>query len=142
MPRNWRSKCHVHCHSHQVGVTECKIIFHLSLKCLICFFLFRDGHPSARMVLLKGYSNEGFRFFTNYTSRKASELVSDWIRLQTPSPLAPHSSQKHIYSELKPKTWVELVVLSLQLQTRTFYTLQSSAVIHRCHKPPHELLNL
>ena len=27
------------------------------------------------MVLLKGYSNEGFRFFTNYESRKGSELV-------------------------------------------------------------------
>lgn len=27
------------------------------------------------MVLLKGYSDEGFRFFTNYESRKGSELV-------------------------------------------------------------------
>ncbi|TKS89460.1 Pyridoxine-5'-phosphate oxidase [Collichthys lucidus] len=34
----------------------------------------KDGRPSARMVLLKGYSNEGFRFFTNYESRKGSEL--------------------------------------------------------------------
>lgn len=38
--------------------------------------LYRDGRPSARMVLLKGYSNEGFRFFSNYESRKGSELVS------------------------------------------------------------------
>nr|XP_020460387.1 pyridoxine-5'-phosphate oxidase isoform X2 [Monopterus albus]XP_020460388.1 pyridoxine-5'-phosphate oxidase isoform X2 [Monopterus albus] len=36
-----------------------------------------DGRPSARMVLLKGYSNEGFRFFTNYESRKGSELESN-----------------------------------------------------------------
>ena len=29
------------------------------------------GRPSSRMVLLKGFSEEtGFRFFTNYTSRK------------------------------------------------------------------------
>uniref|UniRef100_A0AAZ3R8G5 pyridoxal 5'-phosphate synthase n=1 Tax=Oncorhynchus tshawytscha TaxID=74940 RepID=A0AAZ3R8G5_ONCTS len=35
----------------------------------------RDGRPSARMVLLKGYSEEGFRFFTNYESRKGGELV-------------------------------------------------------------------
>ncbi|KAB5555568.1 hypothetical protein PHYPO_G00035670 [Pangasianodon hypophthalmus] len=34
----------------------------------------KDGRPSARMVLLKGYSNEGFRFFTNYESRKGKEL--------------------------------------------------------------------
>ena len=29
------------------------------------------------MVLLKGYGKDGFRFFTNYTSRKGQELVSD-----------------------------------------------------------------
>ena len=28
-----------------------------------------------RMVLLKGYDTDGFRFFTNYNSRKAIELV-------------------------------------------------------------------
>uniref|UniRef100_A0A3Q4AAR7 pyridoxal 5'-phosphate synthase n=1 Tax=Mola mola TaxID=94237 RepID=A0A3Q4AAR7_MOLML len=37
----------------------------------------KDGRPSARMVLLKGYGNEGFRFFTNYESRKGSELDSN-----------------------------------------------------------------
>lgn len=36
----------------------------------------KEGRPSARMVLLKGYGPEGFKFFTNYTSRKANELVS------------------------------------------------------------------
>uniref|UniRef100_A0A4W5JAT1 pyridoxal 5'-phosphate synthase n=1 Tax=Hucho hucho TaxID=62062 RepID=A0A4W5JAT1_9TELE len=34
-----------------------------------------EGRPSARMVLLKGYSDEGFRFFTNYESRKGGELI-------------------------------------------------------------------
>ena len=33
-----------------------------------------DGAPSARMVLLKGYDELGFRFFTSYGSRKAAEL--------------------------------------------------------------------
>ncbi|XP_053270293.1 pyridoxine-5'-phosphate oxidase [Pleuronectes platessa] len=37
----------------------------------------KDGRPSARMVLLKGYNNDGFRFFTNYESRKGSELESN-----------------------------------------------------------------
>jgi pyridoxamine 5'-phosphate oxidase len=32
------------------------------------------GRPSARMVLLKGFDGAGFRFFTNYESRKAREL--------------------------------------------------------------------
>lgn len=34
-----------------------------------------DGTPSARMVLMKGYSEEGFTFFTNYLSRKGRELA-------------------------------------------------------------------
>ena len=32
------------------------------------------GYPSARIVLLKGFSEEGFIFFTNYESRKGREL--------------------------------------------------------------------
>jgi len=36
-----------------------------------------DGKPSARMVLLKGFDNEGLTFFTNYSSRKASQLNSN-----------------------------------------------------------------
>jgi pyridoxamine 5'-phosphate oxidase len=33
-----------------------------------------DGAPSARMVLMKGFDERGFRFFTNYESRKGREL--------------------------------------------------------------------
>jgi pyridoxamine-phosphate oxidase len=33
-----------------------------------------DCQPAARMVLLKGFSTEGFTFYTNYNSRKAQEL--------------------------------------------------------------------
>ncbi|HKI86278.1 MAG TPA: pyridoxamine 5'-phosphate oxidase [Thermoanaerobaculia bacterium] len=34
----------------------------------------RAGHPSARIVLLKGVDERGFVFYTNYDSRKAREL--------------------------------------------------------------------
>ena len=34
----------------------------------------KNGRPSARVVLLKYYGDEGFTFFTNYTSRKARDL--------------------------------------------------------------------
>src|SRR5918992_4079999 len=33
-----------------------------------------DGKPSARMVLLKGFDEDGFVFFTNYESRKGREI--------------------------------------------------------------------
>jgi len=37
----------------------------------------RQGAPSARMVLLRGFDERGFVFFTNYHSRKASELAEN-----------------------------------------------------------------
>lgn len=36
-----------------------------------------SGRPSLRMVLLKGFDRDGFRFFTNYSSRKGRELAEN-----------------------------------------------------------------
>lgn len=36
-----------------------------------------EGRPSARIVLFRGFSDGGFRFFTNYRSRKGRELAVD-----------------------------------------------------------------
>ncbi len=50
----------------------------------------RDGRPSARIVLLRGYDETGFCFFTNYSSQKGQELASNpyaaltfhWVELE------------------------------------------------------------
>ena len=36
-----------------------------------------NGYPNARIVLLKFFSNEGFIFFTNYNSNKATSIESN-----------------------------------------------------------------
>lgn len=50
----------------------------------------REGIPSARSVLLKGFDERGFVFYTNYESSKAKDLVNNpfasllffWIELE------------------------------------------------------------
>ena len=37
----------------------------------------KDGIPSVRMVLLKGLSDKGFVFYTNFNSKKGSDLKSN-----------------------------------------------------------------
>lgn len=44
---------------------------------MIDSLVFREAIPSARFVLLKGYGDDGFIFFTHYTSRKGQELVTN-----------------------------------------------------------------
>ncbi len=49
-----------------------------------------DGRPSARIVLLKGFDERGFVFYTNYVSRKGCELAAHalaallfhWVELE------------------------------------------------------------
>jgi pyridoxamine 5'-phosphate oxidase len=50
-----------------------------------------DGRPSVRIVLLKGFDERGFVFYTNYEGRKGKELLSNphaalcffWAPLET-----------------------------------------------------------
>ncbi|KAJ8264658.1 hypothetical protein GJAV_G00152210 [Gymnothorax javanicus] len=55
--------------------TKCAEIGEANAMCIATCT--KEGLPSARMVLLKGFSNDGFRFFTNYESRKGRELESN-----------------------------------------------------------------
>ncbi|MDB5173972.1 MAG: pyridoxamine-phosphate oxidase [Phycisphaerales bacterium] len=56
----------------------------------------RDGIPSARVVLLKGMSDAGFVFFTNYLSRKGEELDAN-----------PHAAMAFWWPELERQVRVE-----------------------------------
>ena len=49
-----------------------------------------EGSPSVRIVLLKGYDQRGFVFFTDYRSRKGSELESN-----------PHAALAFYWGELE-----------------------------------------
>lgn len=37
----------------------------------------KEGQPSARMVLLKGFDQDGFRFFTHYSSQKGRNIAEN-----------------------------------------------------------------
>ncbi|XP_069807620.1 pyridoxine-5'-phosphate oxidase [Dendropsophus ebraccatus] len=56
-------------------VLQCQSIAEPNAMCLATAT--RDGKPSARMVLLKGFDSDGFRFYTNRESRKGKELESN-----------------------------------------------------------------
>jgi len=55
-----------------------------------------EGRPSARIVLLKGYDDQGFVFYTNYESRKGQELA-----------LRPEASLLFFWKELERQVRIE-----------------------------------
>ena len=74
------------------------------------------GRPSARIVLLKGLSSEGFVFYTNYDSHKGQELAENpfaslvfvWLPLQRQvritgkvEKITPEQSTKYFHSRPK-----------------------------------------
>lgn len=59
----------------------------------------KDGIPSARIVLLKGYDNKGFVFFTNYNSHKGQELLDN-----------PHAALVFFWKELERQVRIEGLV--------------------------------
>jgi len=44
---------------------------------MVCSLASRDGTPSSRTVLLKGFDGRGFVFYSNYESRKGRELAEN-----------------------------------------------------------------
>ncbi len=72
----------------------------------------KHGKPSARIVLLKGLSNDGFVFFTNYESRKAGELKEN-----------PHAALLFFWKELERQVRIEGTITKTSEQESTEYFL-------------------
>ncbi len=57
----------------------------------------KSGRPSSRMVLLKEYDSSGFIFFTNYESRKGSEIAEN-----------PYASMLFFWDKLERQIRIEV----------------------------------
>ena len=70
----------------------------------------KHGKPSARIVLLKGLSNDGFVFYTNYESRKAGELKEN-----------PHAALLFFWKELERQVRIEGTITKTSEQESAEY---------------------
>ena len=68
------------------------------------------GQPSGRIVLLKGVDEGGFKFYTNYDSRKGKDLAAQ-----------PLAALTFFWSELERQVRIEGKVQRLDLATSTDY---------------------
>lgn len=69
-----------------------------------------DGKPSSRVVLLKGVDETGFVWYTNYLSRKGSELDAN-----------PHASLLFFWPELERQVRIEGTVTKVSQEQSTQY---------------------
>lgn len=69
-----------------------------------------DGRPSARIVLLRGYGEDGFVFFTNYDSRKGQELEAN-----------PHASLLLFWAALERQIRIEGTVSRVSAEESDAY---------------------
>ncbi|MEC4983449.1 MAG: pyridoxamine 5'-phosphate oxidase [Oscillatoria sp. PMC 1068.18] len=70
----------------------------------------RDGTPSARIVLLKDFSEQGFVFYTNYNSQKGQQLTAN-----------PHAALVFWWGELERQVRITGRVEKVSLQESDEY---------------------
>jgi pyridoxamine 5'-phosphate oxidase len=70
----------------------------------------KSGFPSSRIVLLKGLDAQGFVFFTNYESRKGTELIKN-----------PHAALNFWWPPLERQVRIEGHVEKLSTETSLIY---------------------
>ena len=117
-----------------------------------------QGKPSARVVLLKGFNESGFIFFTNYHSQKASEieenprvsLVFFWKELErqvridgTIKKITAEDSNEYFYSrpvESRIGAWASpqsKVIASRKVIEENVVELEKSFAGKIIDRPPH-----
>ena len=117
-----------------------------------------QGKPSARVVLLKGFNESGFIFFTNYHSQKASEieenprvsLVFFWKELErqvridgTIKKITAEDSDEYFYSrpvESRIGAWASpqsKVIASRKVIEENVMELEKSFAGKTIDRPPH-----
>ena len=69
-----------------------------------------DGRPSARIVLLKGFDERGFAFYTNYLSRKGKEIAKN-----------PQAAITFFWGELERQVRIEGVIEKLSKEESDQY---------------------
>lgn len=69
-----------------------------------------DGRPSARIVLLKGFNENGFSFYTNYLSRKGKEIAKN-----------PHAALVFFWGELERQVRIEGTIEKLSKEQSEEY---------------------
>lgn len=69
-----------------------------------------DGNPSARIVLLKYFDQDGFVFFTNYDSRKGKEIKS-----------RPKAALLFFWKELERQVRIEGIIENTTIQESDLY---------------------
>ncbi len=69
-----------------------------------------DGKPSARIMLLKGFEEKGFIFYTNYLSRKGKEIAKN-----------PSAAMVFFWAELERQVRIEGVLEKISKEDSTRY---------------------
>jgi pyridoxamine 5'-phosphate oxidase len=70
----------------------------------------KEGLPSVRIVLIKGFSEEGFTFYTNYNSKKGQQLAEN-----------PNACLLFFWKELERQVKIEGVVEKLPIAESDAY---------------------
>lgn len=70
----------------------------------------KEGIPSARIVLLKGFDEKGFSFYTNYLSKKGKDLAKN-----------PHASLVFFWPELQRQVRIDGKITKLSKEESEAY---------------------